>query len=189
MSESRITPSLFQDEELEININGVTVVHSVDISEVYPGYFDKGEYIIHSSGGYHFFKDVHLKRNNIPKWFSKPVFPWIQSVHRKDHIPTPRVPLNRGFYPYTSFKKAGNKKFKLHRMVADAFIENPENKRIVHHKNNMKFDYRVCNLEWRTDEDNSEGAGKEKLVPPIETWDAVMTEFTQSRKQYDMGEE
>ena len=74
----------------------------------------------------------------------------------------------------------------MHKMVAEAFINNPENKRIVHHKNNMKFDYRIINLEWRTDKENSEGPGKEKLVSPVDTWDAVMTEFTQSRKQYEM---
>ena len=50
----------------------------------------------------------------------------------------------------------------------------------------MKFDYRISNLEWRTDKENSEGPGKEKLVSPVDTWDAVMTEFTQSRKEYEM---
>ena len=186
MADDRVTLDLFQGEKLSLNANGVTIHHSVDISKIYPGMFEENEYIIHSSGGYHFFKDVYAQRNNIPKWFQQPVFPWIQSVHRKNYVPVPRVPLNRGFYPYVSFSHKNNKKIKMHKMVATAFIDNPENKRIVHHKNNMKFDYRISNLEWRTDKENSEGAGKEKLVSPVDTWDAVMTEFTQGRKEYEM---
>ena len=112
MKDNRITLDLFAGEELTLNANGVTIHHSVDISKIYPGIFEENEYIIHSSGGYHFFKDVHIQRNNIPKWFSQPVFPWIQSVHRRNYVPVPRVPLNRGFYPYTSFSQKSNRKFK-----------------------------------------------------------------------------
>lgn len=62
---------------------------------------------------------------------------------------------NRGGYLWVQLKMNGKPKgCSIHRLVAEAFLDNPDNLPCVNHINEDKTDNRVDNLEWCTHEGN-----------------------------------
>lgn len=68
--------------------------------------------------------------------------------------------------------------YMIHRLVAEAFCENPNNYTIVHHKNENKLDNRAENLEWLPQRDNILASVSSKIhqnytkskLNPLKNW-------------------
>lgn len=74
--------------------------------------------------------------------------------HVKESFKQPHI----GAYGYPSVTLCKEKKsvdIPIHRIIAKAFIPNPENKPAIDHINTDKTDYRLENLRWVTNKENS----------------------------------
>jgi len=61
---------------------------------------------------------------------------------------------NGGYYSVNLSKLKGNYKL-VHRLVAETFLENPENKAHVNHKDKNGLNNHLSNLEWNTPKENN----------------------------------
>jgi hypothetical protein len=59
------------------------------------------------------------------------------------------------------------KMFKVHKLIAETFLDNPENKRCVNHKDCNKLNNIIDNLEWYTHKENSKHAFDNGCFPII----------------------
>lgn len=91
------------------------------------------------------------------------------TVRNKYNNSTLKGKINhKGYRVVSLYKEGKTKDFKIHRLVAQAFIPNPENKPIVDHINSIRTDNRVENLRWATYKENMNNPiTKEKYYIPI----------------------
>lgn len=61
---------------------------------------------------------------------------------------------SKGYLRVGMVKDGKQKHYLLHRLVAIAFLDNPNNLPDVNHKNDCKTDNRLVNLEWMSRRDN-----------------------------------
>ena len=73
----------------------------------------------------------------------------------KEHILKPSIDY-KGYGKIDLIRKPQRVQGKIHRMVAECFIPNPDNKPFVDHINENKADNRVENLRWATNSENQQ---------------------------------
>lgn len=78
--------------------------------------------------------------------------------NRNSFVASRIMHLNMGpsGYLQVSLSKDGKAKvYKVHRIIAETYIPNPEKKPCIDHINTLRTDNRVCNLRWVTLKENS----------------------------------
>ncbi len=94
----------------------------------------------------------------------------------KDKILNPSLDHKNGYKRVCLCRNNNEKRVGIHRLVAEVFIPNPENKPCVNHKDGNKLNNRVDNLEWCTAKENNQHAIKTGLVD-IEKRKNIMREI------------
>lgn len=85
-------------------------------------------------------------------------------IRRGSHI---KVPTNHnGYYSVDLYSGGKRIKRRVNRLVANAFIPNPNNLPEVNHKDGNKLNNTVDNLEWVTKSENMKHAFKTGLAKP-----------------------
>lgn len=81
----------------------------------------------------------------------------LETYVKKGRVLSPRL-QRQGYQLVALFKKGEREDKLIHRIVAESFIPNPLKKETVNHKDNVKGNNVVNNLEWATQSENSKHA-------------------------------
>lgn len=74
--------------------------------------------------------------------------------------------IQQGYCHVTIYINKKAKRMRVHRLVAEAFIPNPDNKPYVNHKDGIRSNNKIENLEWMTPSENTQHAVDTGLFLP-----------------------
>ena len=106
-----------------------------------------------------------------PKYLITPdgkVFSLFSMKYLKPHL------VGTGYYQVELFNDKGGKHFLIHRLVAELYLDNKENKRTVNHIDSNKLNNNLLNLEWATYKENQIHAWENGLYKNLSNaWDTT----------------
>lgn len=93
-----------------------------------------------------------------------------------------------GYYICTLYKKGKGRTFKVHRLIAEVFIDNPDNLPIINHKDGNKLNNSIDNLEWCDYSHNNKEAYKQGLKEKNLKWIIECNKRKRKKvNQYDLN--
>lgn len=117
------------------------------------------------------------------KHYKNGVFRVYKSINKKTRLGSD------GYLKCNLKKDTKRYDFRIHRLVAETFLNNNDNKQFVNHINGNKTDNRVENLEWCTSEENTIHAVKNRLIKTKLTDEQVLKIYNSKISNRKLGEE
>ena len=81
-----------------------------------------------------------------------------------------KISKSNGYVLIDLYKDGIGKWYRVHRLVAEAFIPNPNNLPIVMHLDNNKQNNHYTNLKWGTISENTQQAFDDELIDAFDTY-------------------
>lgn len=91
-------------------------------------------------------------------WYYVSTYGNVLSLKQKRPVILKPQNTGKGYY-YVDLE---GKQYKIHRLVANTFLTNPDKKPVVHHRDGNKHNNRLDNLEFATYKENADYYQKEK---------------------------
>ena len=105
----------------------------------------------------------------------------LERIGKRNHtFPKELKPsLNKRYQEVKLYKKGEKRTYKVHRLVALAFVPNPEKKPQINHIDGNKYNNHADNLEWCTQAENNRHAIANNLTSPYPMIEATKKEVIQ----------
>jgi len=129
-------------------------LNATDLEKYKPVVGFENTYIVSSCGNI-----IALEKKYIDRWGNERILkPYKMKIRIAKH--------GYCYVGLRDYKKRDKQTYKtVHRIVAEAFLENKDNKKQVNHKDGNKKNNNVNNLEWATSSENIQHALNNKLYP------------------------
>ena len=91
----------------------------------------------------------------------------VRRIHKSGTYKILKPALSHGYLRVGLFKDGHEHKRLVHRLIAECFIPNPENKHQVDHINRIRTDNTIANLRWVNNQENNLNKDFKRIRQPF----------------------